>query len=94
MKNNNCCCLLQGLQWCLLKEEEVVPRILAIEGRRSRLKNLDPAGSRRKSRAPDETEADAEVKLLRRLEAQGTKTRHKCILSFSEDVKLKQYKLE
>ncbi|XP_058643198.1 bromodomain adjacent to zinc finger domain protein 2B isoform X2 [Onychostoma macrolepis] len=64
----------QGLQWCLLKEEEVVPRILAMEGRRGRLKNLDPAGSPRKSRAPDESEADAvsssEAKLLRRLEAQ------------------------
>uniref|UniRef100_A0A8C2GSA1 Bromodomain adjacent to zinc finger domain 2B n=1 Tax=Cyprinus carpio TaxID=7962 RepID=A0A8C2GSA1_CYPCA len=62
----------QGLQWCLLKEEEVVPRILAIEGRRGRLKNraADSASSRRK----DESEADAlsssEAKLLRRLEAQ------------------------
>ncbi|XP_016396903.1 bromodomain adjacent to zinc finger domain protein 2B [Sinocyclocheilus rhinocerous] len=72
----------QGLQWCLLKEEEVVPRILAMEGRRGRLKNLDALGnraadsarSRRKARAPDEGEADAlstsEAKLLRRLEAQ------------------------
>ncbi|XP_016309750.1 bromodomain adjacent to zinc finger domain protein 2B-like isoform X4 [Sinocyclocheilus anshuiensis] len=64
----------QGLQWCLLKEEEVVPRILVMEGRRGHLKNLDPALSRRKSRAPDESEADAvsssEAKLLRRLEAQ------------------------
>uniref|UniRef100_A0A9J7XIK6 Bromodomain adjacent to zinc finger domain 2B n=1 Tax=Cyprinus carpio carpio TaxID=630221 RepID=A0A9J7XIK6_CYPCA len=62
----------QGLQWCLLKEEEVVPRILAIEGRRGRLKNraADSASSRQK----DESEADAlsssEAKLLRRLEAQ------------------------
>uniref|UniRef100_A0A8C1N5I6 Bromodomain adjacent to zinc finger domain 2B n=1 Tax=Cyprinus carpio TaxID=7962 RepID=A0A8C1N5I6_CYPCA len=61
-----------GLQWCLLKEEEVVPRILAIEGRRGRLKNraADSASSRQK----DESEADAlsssEAKLLRRLEAQ------------------------
>uniref|UniRef100_A0A672JW25 Bromodomain adjacent to zinc finger domain protein 2B-like n=1 Tax=Sinocyclocheilus grahami TaxID=75366 RepID=A0A672JW25_SINGR len=64
----------QGLQWCLLKEEEVVPRILVMEGRRGRLKNLDPARSRRRSRAPDESEADAvsssEAKLLRRREAQ------------------------
>ncbi|XP_051760711.1 bromodomain adjacent to zinc finger domain protein 2B isoform X8 [Ctenopharyngodon idella] len=72
----------QGLQWCLLKEEEVIPRILAIEGRRGRLKNLDPlsspagdpARSRRKGRAPDESEADvlstSEAKLLRKLEAQ------------------------
>uniref|UniRef100_A0A8C1Y450 Bromodomain adjacent to zinc finger domain 2B n=1 Tax=Cyprinus carpio TaxID=7962 RepID=A0A8C1Y450_CYPCA len=60
----------QGLQWCLLKEEEVV----AMEGRRGRLKNLDAARSGRRSRAPDESEADAgsssEPKLLRRLEAQ------------------------
>uniref|UniRef100_A0A672NV71 Bromodomain adjacent to zinc finger domain 2B n=1 Tax=Sinocyclocheilus grahami TaxID=75366 RepID=A0A672NV71_SINGR len=74
----------QGLQWCLLKEEEVVPRILVMEGRRGRRKNLDALGnraadsarSRRKARAPDEGEADAlstsEAKLLRRLEAQGT----------------------
>uniref|UniRef100_A0A672NX84 Bromodomain adjacent to zinc finger domain 2B n=1 Tax=Sinocyclocheilus grahami TaxID=75366 RepID=A0A672NX84_SINGR len=72
----------QGLQWCLLKEEEVVPRILVMEGRRGRRKNLDALGnraadsarSRRKARAPDEGEADAlstsEAKLLRRLEAQ------------------------
>lgn len=68
----------------MLKEEEVIPRILAIEGRRGRLKNLDPlsspaadpARSRRKGRAPDEGEADvlstSEAKLLRKLEAQGT----------------------
>uniref|UniRef100_A0A671S4C3 Bromodomain adjacent to zinc finger domain protein 2B-like n=1 Tax=Sinocyclocheilus anshuiensis TaxID=1608454 RepID=A0A671S4C3_9TELE len=66
--------VIKGLQWCLLKEEEVVPRILVMEGRRGHLKNLDPALSRRKSRAPDESEADAvsssEAKLLRRLEAQ------------------------
>uniref|UniRef100_A0A8C0YHU1 Bromodomain adjacent to zinc finger domain 2B n=1 Tax=Cyprinus carpio carpio TaxID=630221 RepID=A0A8C0YHU1_CYPCA len=62
--------VIKGLQWCLLKEEEVV----AMEGRRGRLKNLDAARSRRRSRAPDESEADAgsssEPKLLRRLEAQ------------------------
>uniref|UniRef100_A0A8C2L3H5 Bromodomain adjacent to zinc finger domain 2B n=1 Tax=Cyprinus carpio TaxID=7962 RepID=A0A8C2L3H5_CYPCA len=62
--------VIKGLQWCLLKEEEVV----AMEGRRGRLKNLDAARSRRRSRAPDESEADAgsssEAKLLRRLEAQ------------------------
>ncbi|XP_039539230.1 bromodomain adjacent to zinc finger domain protein 2B isoform X2 [Pimephales promelas] len=70
----------QGLQWCLLKEEEVIPRVLAMEGRRGRLKNrdpsssADPAGSRRRTRAPDESEADvlstSEAKLLRKLEAQ------------------------
>uniref|UniRef100_A0A672NX89 Bromodomain adjacent to zinc finger domain 2B n=1 Tax=Sinocyclocheilus grahami TaxID=75366 RepID=A0A672NX89_SINGR len=74
--------VIKGLQWCLLKEEEVVPRILVMEGRRGRRKNLDALGnraadsarSRRKARAPDEGEADAlstsEAKLLRRLEAQ------------------------
>ncbi|XP_077072228.1 bromodomain adjacent to zinc finger domain protein 2B isoform X5 [Siphateles boraxobius] len=66
----------QGLQWCLMKEEEVLPRILAMEGRRGRLKTRDssrnPDPSR--SRAPDESEADvlttSEAKLLRKLEAQ------------------------
>ncbi|XP_056322058.1 bromodomain adjacent to zinc finger domain protein 2B [Danio aesculapii] len=72
----------QGLQWCLLKEEEVIPRILAMEGRRGRQKNSDPSGgpaghpvqSRRKVRAVDDTEAEAlsnsEAKILRKLEAQ------------------------
>lgn len=80
----NCCCHLQGLQWCLLKEEEVIPRILAMEGRRGRQKNSDPSGSpagdpvqsRRKGRAADDTETDplsnSEAKILRKLEAQGT----------------------
>lgn len=80
----NCCCHLQGLQWCLLKEEEVIPRILAMEGRRGRQKNSsggpagDPVQSRKKGRAADDTEADhlsnSEAKILRKLEAQGTKS--------------------
>ncbi|XP_073769375.1 bromodomain adjacent to zinc finger domain protein 2B isoform X16 [Danio rerio] len=70
----------QGLQWCLLKEEEVIPRILAMEGRRGRQKNSsggpagDPVQSRKKGRAADDTEADhlsnSEAKILRKLEAQ------------------------
>lgn len=76
----------------MLKEEEVIPRILAIEGRRGRLKSLDPlsspagdpARSRRKGRAPDDSEADvlstSEAKLLRKLEAQGTASETKTFL--------------
>ncbi|XP_051998007.1 bromodomain adjacent to zinc finger domain protein 2B isoform X2 [Xyrauchen texanus] len=72
----------EGLQWCLLKEEEVIPRILALEGRRGRPKTLEQFGdhavdlsqSGKKSRAPDESEADvfntSEAKLLRKFEAQ------------------------
>uniref|UniRef100_A0A8C6SPW4 Bromodomain adjacent to zinc finger domain, 2Ba n=1 Tax=Neogobius melanostomus TaxID=47308 RepID=A0A8C6SPW4_9GOBI len=75
----------QGLQWSLLKEDEVIPRILAMEGRRGR-----PSGSerqlgldgakgqrRRKGRPPNvgdplvpEGPSPSEVKLLRKLEAQ------------------------
>ncbi|XP_051565444.1 bromodomain adjacent to zinc finger domain protein 2B [Myxocyprinus asiaticus] len=72
----------EGLQWCLLKEEEVIPRILALEGRRGRPKALEHLGdhavdltrSGKKSRALDESEADvfntSEAKLLRKFEAQ------------------------
>ncbi|KAL2087577.1 hypothetical protein ACEWY4_016405 [Coilia grayii] len=31
----------QGLQWCLLKDEEVIPRLLAMEGRRGRPPNAE-----------------------------------------------------
>ncbi|XP_041936036.1 bromodomain adjacent to zinc finger domain protein 2B isoform X4 [Alosa sapidissima] len=31
----------QGLQWCLLKDEEVIPRLLAMEGRRGRPPNSE-----------------------------------------------------
>lgn len=75
----------QGLQWSLLKDEEVIPHILAMEGRR-----VCPPGSerqqrgggefsgsrRRKGRPPNLGESDfpnpSEAKLLRKLEAQGT----------------------
>nr|XP_019935625.1 PREDICTED: bromodomain adjacent to zinc finger domain protein 2B-like isoform X11 [Paralichthys olivaceus] len=75
----------QGLQWSLLKEEEVIPRILAMEGRRGRPPNSDrqSAGEgtkgsrRRKGRPPNvgdplvpEGPSPSEVKLLRKLEAQ------------------------
>ena len=78
---------IQGLQWCLLTDEEIIPRILAMEGRRGRRKSLgfeheadisgvDPLRSRhRKKRTPTSGEAEgasaANAKLLRRLEAQG-----------------------
>uniref|UniRef100_A0A3B3ZYF0 MBD domain-containing protein n=1 Tax=Periophthalmus magnuspinnatus TaxID=409849 RepID=A0A3B3ZYF0_9GOBI len=76
----------QGLQWSLLKEDEVIPRILAMEGRRGRPPNserqLGPDGAkgprRRKGRPPNvgdplvpEGPSPSEVKLLRKLEAQG-----------------------
>ncbi|XP_020794600.2 bromodomain adjacent to zinc finger domain protein 2B isoform X15 [Boleophthalmus pectinirostris] len=75
----------QGLQWSLLKEDEVIPRILAMEGRRGRPPNserqLGPDGAkgprRRKGRPPNvgdplvpEGPSPSEVKLLRKLEAQ------------------------
>uniref|UniRef100_A0A8C1X6F6 Bromodomain adjacent to zinc finger domain, 2Ba n=1 Tax=Cyprinus carpio TaxID=7962 RepID=A0A8C1X6F6_CYPCA len=73
----------QGLHWTLLKEEEVIPRILAMEGRRGRPPNSERqsrggrevSGSRRrKSRPPNLGESEfpspSEAKLLRKLEAQ------------------------
>uniref|UniRef100_A0A087YDD1 Bromodomain adjacent to zinc finger domain, 2Ba n=1 Tax=Poecilia formosa TaxID=48698 RepID=A0A087YDD1_POEFO len=78
--------VMKGLQWSLLKEEEVVPRILAMEGRRGRPPNSErqlagdvtKAGRRRKGRPPNvgdqlvtEGPSPSEVKLLRKLEAQG-----------------------
>lgn len=77
-----CAGIFQGLQWCLLKEEEVVPRILAMEGQRGRVKSLefqssdDPAHSHsRKRRSVNAHDAElvnaVDAKLLRRLEAQG-----------------------
>uniref|UniRef100_A0A8C6NQ56 Bromodomain adjacent to zinc finger domain 2B n=1 Tax=Nothobranchius furzeri TaxID=105023 RepID=A0A8C6NQ56_NOTFU len=77
--------VMKGLQWTLLKEEEVVPRILAMEGRRGRPPNSERhlAGDgakmnrRRKGRPPNvgdphapEGPSPSEVKLLRKLEAQ------------------------
>ncbi|XP_034435355.1 bromodomain adjacent to zinc finger domain protein 2B isoform X12 [Hippoglossus hippoglossus] len=75
----------QGLPWSLLKEEEVIPHILAMEGRRGRPSSSDrqSAGEgtkgsrRRKGRPPNvgdplvpEGPSPSEVKLLRKLEAQ------------------------
>ncbi|KAI3377510.1 hypothetical protein L3Q82_008683, partial [Scortum barcoo] len=72
----------QGLQWSLLKEEEVIPRILAMEGRRGRPPNSErgeggKSSRRRKGRPPNvgdplvpEGPSPSEVKLLRKLEAQ------------------------
>ncbi|XP_045560414.1 bromodomain adjacent to zinc finger domain protein 2B isoform X16 [Salmo salar] len=72
----------QGLQWSLLTEEEVIPRILAMEGRRGRPPNPEhqrtgdesPRSRRRKGQRPNVGEADfpgaTDAKLLRKLEAQ------------------------
>ncbi|XP_056605644.1 bromodomain adjacent to zinc finger domain protein 2B isoform X4 [Triplophysa dalaica] len=73
----------QGLQWSLLKDEEVIPHILAMEGRRVRPPSSERqqrgggefSGSRRrKGRPPNLGESDfpnpSEAKLLRKLEAQ------------------------
>ena len=69
-----------------MKEEEVIPRILAMEGRRGRPPNTDRQSTgdsakgnrRRKGRPPNvgdplvpEGPSPSEVKLLRKLEAQG-----------------------
>ncbi|XP_041432059.1 bromodomain adjacent to zinc finger domain protein 2B isoform X3 [Xenopus laevis] len=71
----------QGMQWYLLKEEEIVPRIRAMEGRRGRPPNPDKQLAReesrmrrRKGRPPNVGSADFVVnddaKLLRKLQAQ------------------------
>ncbi|XP_077037945.1 bromodomain adjacent to zinc finger domain protein 2B isoform X11 [Agelaius phoeniceus] len=71
----------QGVQWCLLKEEEVLPRIRAMEGRRGRPPNPDRQHSREESRArrrkgrppnvgSGEFLDNADTKLLRKLQAQ------------------------
>ncbi|XP_034435347.1 bromodomain adjacent to zinc finger domain protein 2B isoform X11 [Hippoglossus hippoglossus] len=77
--------VMKGLPWSLLKEEEVIPHILAMEGRRGRPSSSDrqSAGEgtkgsrRRKGRPPNvgdplvpEGPSPSEVKLLRKLEAQ------------------------
>ncbi|XP_050825108.1 bromodomain adjacent to zinc finger domain protein 2B isoform X2 [Gopherus flavomarginatus] len=72
---------LQGMQWCLLKEEEVIPRIRAMEGRRGRPPNPDRQRAReesrmrrRKGRPPNvgstEFLDNTNAKLLRKLQAQ------------------------
>ncbi|NXC65871.1 BAZ2B protein, partial [Anhinga anhinga] len=73
--------VVKGVQWCLLKEEEVVPRIRAMEGRRGRPPNPDRQHSReesrmrrRKGRPPNvgstEFLDNTDAKLLRKLQAQ------------------------
>lgn len=72
------------MQWCLLKEEEVLPRIRAMEGRRGRPPNPDRQHAReesrmrrRKGRPPNVGSAEfldnSDAKLLRKLQAQGKK---------------------
>ncbi|NXP54488.1 BAZ2B protein, partial [Heliornis fulica] len=74
--------VVKGVQWCLLKEEEVIPRIRAMEGRRGRPPNPDRQHSsreesrmrRRKGRPPNVGSAEfldnSDAKLLRKLQAQ------------------------
>ncbi|KAM7048934.1 bromodomain adjacent to zinc finger domain protein 2B isoform 10-T15 [Acridotheres tristis] len=73
--------VVKGVQWCLLKEEEVIPRIRAMEGRRGRPPNPErqqsreePRSRRRKGRPPNvgsgELLDSADTKLLRKLQAQ------------------------
>ncbi|KAM4776746.1 bromodomain adjacent to zinc finger domain protein 2B isoform 13-T13 [Cyanocitta cristata] len=73
--------VVKGVQWCLLKEEEVIPRIRAMEGRRGRPPNPDRQHSReesrtrrRKGRPPNVGSSEfldnADTKLLRKLQAQ------------------------
>ena len=72
------------MQWCLLKEEDVIPRIRAMECRRGRPPNPDRQRAReesrmrrRKGRPPNVGSAEfldnTDAKLLRKLQAQGKK---------------------
>uniref|UniRef100_A0A674EWA7 Bromodomain adjacent to zinc finger domain 2B n=1 Tax=Salmo trutta TaxID=8032 RepID=A0A674EWA7_SALTR len=74
--------VMKGLQWSLLTEDEVIPRILAMEGRRGhppkpehqRRGDEGPRSRRSKGQLPNVGEADfpgaTDAKLLRKLEAQ------------------------
>ncbi|XP_040297850.1 bromodomain adjacent to zinc finger domain protein 2B isoform X4 [Bufo bufo] len=73
--------VMKGLQWCLLNEEEIVPRIRAMEGRRGRPPNPERQLAReetrlrrRKGRPPNVGNPDFavndEAKLFRKLQAQ------------------------
>ncbi|XP_049744731.1 bromodomain adjacent to zinc finger domain protein 2B isoform X11 [Elephas maximus indicus] len=73
--------VIKGMQWCLLKEEDVIPRIRAMEGRRGRPPNPDRQRvreesrmRRRKGRPPNVGSAEfldnTDTKLLRKLQAQ------------------------
>ncbi|KAM4697890.1 bromodomain adjacent to zinc finger domain protein 2B [Rhinophrynus dorsalis] len=71
----------QGMEWCLLNEEEIIPRIRAMEGRRGRppnperqLAREEARMKRRKGRPPNvgssEFVGSDDAKLLRKLQAQ------------------------
>ncbi|RMB92574.1 hypothetical protein DUI87_31028 [Hirundo rustica rustica] len=73
--------VVKGVQWCLLKEEEVIPCIRAMEGRRGRPPNPERQHSReesrtrrRKGRPPNVGSGEfldsTDTKLLRKLQAQ------------------------
>ncbi|XP_015452013.1 bromodomain adjacent to zinc finger domain protein 2B isoform X13 [Pteropus alecto] len=73
--------VIKGMQWCLLKEEDVIPRIRAMEGRRGRPPNPERQRAReesrmrrRKGRPPNVGSAEfldnTDAKLLRKLQAQ------------------------
>ncbi|XP_065697635.1 bromodomain adjacent to zinc finger domain protein 2B isoform X10 [Patagioenas fasciata] len=73
--------VVKGVQWCLLQEDEVVPRLRAMEGRRGRPPNPERPLSRdetrvrrRKGRPPNVGGSEfldgADAKLLRKLQAQ------------------------
>ncbi|XP_055456943.1 bromodomain adjacent to zinc finger domain protein 2B isoform X4 [Psammomys obesus] len=73
--------VIKGMQWCLLKEEDVIPRIRAVDGRRGRPPNPDRPRAReesrmkrRKGRPPNVGSAEfldnTDAKLLRKLQAQ------------------------
>ncbi|XP_037704966.1 bromodomain adjacent to zinc finger domain protein 2B isoform X5 [Choloepus didactylus] len=73
--------VIKGMQWCLLKEEDVIPHIRAMEGRRGRPPNPDRQQAReesrmrrRKGRPPNVGSAEfldnTDAKLLRKLQAQ------------------------
>ncbi|KAJ8282378.1 hypothetical protein COCON_G00048970 [Conger conger] len=75
--------VVKGMQWSLLKEEDILPRILALDGRRGRPLNSEshqpgddssPRSRRRKGRPPNVGDAEfsstTNAKLLRKLEAQ------------------------
>ncbi|XP_063257202.1 bromodomain adjacent to zinc finger domain protein 2B isoform X11 [Prinia subflava] len=72
--------VVKGVQWCLLKEEEVVPRIRAMEGRRGRPPSAarphgrEEARTRRRKGRPPNVSAEfldsTDTKLLRKLQAQ------------------------
>nr|XP_034350029.1 bromodomain adjacent to zinc finger domain protein 2B isoform X12 [Arvicanthis niloticus] len=80
-KLRQCPDMIKGMQWCLLKEEDVIPRIRAIDGRRGRPANPDRPRAReesrmkrRKGRPPNVGSAEfldnTDAKLLRKLQAQ------------------------